>query len=264
MWLGWRSRRLGFRNHDRMLGQRAGRARLELRQAGGDRRAKAFGFPTGIVEPVRAPNPVNFPAEVFEDFLAMTVAIASRFGRMICCPVAFDSHDEAIGPFRVSETEIDRVANDADRGTAVHPMASICWAMYCSSGESNAPCVPVEDPRSPPALYSSQRLSISAPSVAAFFRENITACHGRERSDLFLGAAEENVETTLTGRPVQRTESLADSFTGCRWTVNRRYENHVAFVALHVFEVLDEELLETTPSLRSSARRTRSPSYLLR
>ena len=91
----WAIRRGGRRPRAATARRRGGRRLLRSAARGFQRRPQFAQLFVAPVEPVRAPDPVDAPAETFEHFLTQPVALARPEGRMIGRPVAFDCEDEA-------------------------------------------------------------------------------------------------------------------------------------------------------------------------
>jgi hypothetical protein len=60
-----------------------------------------------------------------------------------------------------------------------------------------------------------------------------------------LGASEEHIEAAVTIGAVQWSEMLMENTLG-RWSIDRRDQDDIPFIPLHVFEVLDKEVFEIT------------------
>ena len=66
------------------------------------------------MEPIRAPDAVELPAEAFKDVLPKPVTLARPEGRMIGGAVTLDSRDVLAGPIRVADSKVDPESCTAD------------------------------------------------------------------------------------------------------------------------------------------------------
>lgn len=88
--------------------------------------------------------------------------------------------------------------------------------------------------------------------LRGLFRGDVQRRHGGERPDLLLGTSEQDVEAAAARGAGDRTEILADLRAFGRRSIDHRNDDDVALVALHVFQVLYEELLKAIALVQPS------------
>src|SRR5258708_6412277 len=76
---------------------------------------------------------------------------------------------------------------------------------------------------------------LARPPWHALTIDDVLWPHGGEHSQGLSGAGKEHVESSPAVMSGNRTEPLIHCARARRWAKGSRYEDHIAFVALHVF-----------------------------
>ena len=71
-------------------------------------------FPPTVSKPIRRPNSVHVPTEIFENHRSQTVTISHRFRRVIACPVAFHAKNKSARLFGMPDGDINEEPRHAD------------------------------------------------------------------------------------------------------------------------------------------------------
>lgn len=194
----------------------------------------------GVLEPIGDPEAVEGPTLVLEDGLAEAVAVAGAGGGAVGGAVAFDAEEVAAGLSGVGDGEVDVEAGDAD--VAVDEVAVIgeggVEGVLEGSGWQGLGVGGV----GPMSGFGEMEEGAEGLDAAAggAVEVDVVGADGGEDGAATAGAGDEDVEAAFAAFGAEGAEVHAEEAVGVA-AVADGDEDGVAFVALDVFEVFDEE-----------------------
>jgi hypothetical protein len=228
-------------------GRKAGRKRWR-QQVPGTLRARRiqyllqfFKLLAAPVKPIRAPDPVKPPAEIFENLLAQAVAFPRPKGRMVGCPIAFDGEHIAARSCRIAYREVDLKSRRADLRLDLIAEALDRFGDGGFEGGIEIRAGLAAFLKDPGFRILKKALEYARAFPACPFKIDVPGAKRHEDLATNTRAGEEDIQAPFAAlrrygaerHAIERLASLARP-------VADRDQDHVALVPLHVFEILDE------------------------
>jgi hypothetical protein len=191
---------------------------------------------------------MNDPSMIFEDSLTEAVTIPRRASLVVSRPVALDAEQVAVRLVRISDSEVDEKAGNSDLPVdLVSPgLKSVCDLLLEHTIMVAGRCFRHRHPPGPSEVHEELE-SKDAFTRACKIRVNVLVSHGREHFTTPLGAADQHIKSTFASLLAKRAEAHRRLVAWSGRPVPDRDEYDVALIALHIFQILDEEWLGLMP-----------------
>ncbi len=206
-------------------------------------RTQSLNFYATIVEPVGAPYAVEAPAKMFQNILTQTVPLPGPQSTVIGRAITLNRKDIGARPVRMADAEIDpepsrsnlRVSQKAvppDHIGNVLLKGRVC----VQAGRRHFFRAAILG-----KLEKALKDAWTFPSRAA--QIHITRIKRREHFAANPGAREQHIEPPFATFAIDRPKRHAgEPPAGHDWTISNADEDNVAFIALHIFDILDKRV----------------------
>ncbi len=176
--------------------------------------------------------------------MAQHFAVAGIAGGMVRGPVAFHPENIDLGIVGVDHGEVDAVAGAANLGVnLIAPLAQglgqLCFQGRARIGLSQA-AFEIGQGGGPASGKLEKLAQVAHPGGGGAGQVDLFRQQGGDHQDLFAGAGDGHVEAPLPPLLVEWSEIHGDAPLGVG-SVCDGEEDDVAFIALDVFEILDED-----------------------
>lgn len=196
-------------------------------------------LPFRVAVPIGRPDPIDPPVEALKNILPQTIAVPRRLRGMVGRTIALDTQDVTTWLVGVHYSYVDPIPCHADlrmsfiaRGLQARQEPSLEITAGLLSGAASR--------RKGAAIRIFEKLLQNSNSAAISVRDDATGVERSEDREFAFRSSEQHVESPMTIRAVQRAEVLPKNTLG-RGSVDRRNQYDVAFVTLHVLQILDEK-----------------------
>ncbi len=194
----------------------------------------------GALEPIEAPDAVEVPSVVLEDGVTEAVAGAGEAGGLVVGAVALEAEEVVAGAGGIGDGEVDEEAGDAEAwgGVMVEGLEGAADGLFefgeglCGFGGVGLEVSGLGE--------REERLEGSHAAAGGAGEVEVFGAEGGEDHALAFGAGDEDVESPFTAFGAEGAEAEGEMAAGVAGVADGD-EDDVAFVALDVLEVFDEE-----------------------
>jgi len=192
-----------------------------------------------VESPIDCPNAADVPAEFFQDFAAQVIPVTGGILCGVSGVIAFDCREECFRIVGVSDSQIDTETGTSD---IEFDWISFIGAVFGDCGGKILHVIFISggiDSISPFGVIE-EIFEVSGADGRSPVQVDLSGVDTGKDDDLFFCAGDRDIEAPFTALPVDRSEIHGESAGSIR-SVSDGKEYDIAFIALHVFQIFNEE-----------------------